>query len=458
MNDFFSRVNGPLTQSPHQRHALQEHIVSLARTDVQERIQQLKSIKSSSSDFEYTAAKEHVLRRLQRLIPGNTSSSLGAVFVAGIDEIITQPERMAKVLSDHWQTVFSYKRIDQHKLQQWLSQFNERLPFSGDPAEYTPSLLEVENSIKLARETAPGPDGIPVRVWKRLSSFAAPIFQKVLGSLFFLSEQEVAEAYPLFNEAFLTCLGKKPSFTIGSENVFEVSATRPLSVVNTDNRILANALRLTITPKAETWVSPQQRGFISGRYLLANVVDIDFEAMRVSLSHSRGVLVLFDFRAAFPSLAHDYLWNVLEKLGTPPPLIRALRCFYVNNFHTMKLKGRRFPSITSQSGIRQGCPLSPLLFAIVVDLFLRRLDTLFPHECTRAFADDIAMVLHNFDSSAELLMSDFANFAPSLGYILVCRRPYSSRCGPSTRDHSRVSCVTLSQLGAQPKSKHAANT
>ena len=211
---------------------------------------------------------------------------------------------------------------------------------------------------------------------------------------------------------------KKPSFTIGSENVFEVSATRPLSVVNTDNRILANALRLTITPKAETWVSPQQRGFISGRYLLANVVDIDFEAMRVSLSHSRGVLVLFDFRAAFPSLAHDYLWKVLEKLGMPPPLIRALRCFYVNNVHTMKLKGRRFPSITSQSGIRQGCPLSPLLFAIVVDLFLRRLDTLFPHECTRAFADDIAMVLHNFDSSADLLMSEFRKFGAISGLHL----------------------------------------
>ena len=102
----------------------------------------------------------------------------------------------------------------------------------------------------------------------------------------------------------------------------------------------------------------------------------------------------------------------------PPPLIRALRCFYVNNVHTMKLKGRRFPSITSQSGIRQGCPLSPLLFAIVVDLFLRRLDTLFPHECTRAFADDIAMVLHNFDSSADLLITEFRKFGDISGLHL----------------------------------------
>ena len=48
--------------------------------------------------------------------------------------------------------------------------------------------------------------------------------------------------------------------------------TRPLNVVNTDNRLIANAVRLHVEPLLEQWVSPMQQGFLKGRSLLSNVV------------------------------------------------------------------------------------------------------------------------------------------------------------------------------------------
>jgi hypothetical protein len=154
-----------------------------------------------------------------------------------------------------------------------------------------------------------------------------------------------------------------------------------------------------------------QRGFLQGRSLLSNVVDIDYESMRVSLKHDRGMLILFDFEAAFPSLSQEFLMECLRKVGLPPSLLHAIECLYVNNRHTLKLKGRLFPSFTATSGVRQGCPLSPLLFVICVDVLLRRLAKLLPESCIRAYADDNAMTTPNFIRDGGLILALYKEFA-----------------------------------------------
>ena len=51
--------------------------------------------------------------------------------------------------------------------------------------------------------------------------------------------------------------------------------------------------------------------------MLANILDIVYESMRVSILHSRVALVLFDFDAAFLSFSHDFKWRMLRCLGVP---------------------------------------------------------------------------------------------------------------------------------------------
>ena len=58
---------------------------------------------------------------------------------------------------------------------------------------------------------------------------------------------------------------------------------------------------MVMEPIACEWVSQMQRGFLPNRSLLASVVDIDYEAMRVSLKSERGMLILFDSRQPFPA-------------------------------------------------------------------------------------------------------------------------------------------------------------
>ena len=142
--------------------------------------------------------------------------------------------------------------------------------------------------------------------------------------------------------------------------------------MDASNRILASIFRIGLERATKDWVSHYQQGFVPGRQLLRNVVDVDHAAQKVSIKHQRGAIVLLDLRAAFPSVAHDYMWDVLKAIGVPQAMLQALQLFYQHNQHFIKAAGQVFPSFTSTSGVRQGCPLSGIIFELILYILLRK--------------------------------------------------------------------------------------
>ena len=61
------------------------------------------------------------------------------------------------------------------------------------------------------------------------------------------------------------------------------------------------------------------------------------------------------------------------------------------------------------SGVRQGCPLSPLIFVLSVDLLLRTLERI-DGITSRAFADDIGLVMDNFSRNYLVVFDIFQRF------------------------------------------------
>ena len=77
----------------------------------------------------------------------------------------------------------------------------------------------------------------------------------------------------------------------------------------------------------------------------------------------------------------------------------------------MRVEGRIFESTTVRSGVRQGCPISPLIFVLCADILIKRLEgTLIVDEVVRAFADDTAVVLANCTRSLPYLVTLFHEF------------------------------------------------
>ena len=99
-------------------HKLQQHIVELCQEDVQDRSQELKRIRDGLGEVQYGIRKEHILKKMQNLVAGNTSSSVDGMVEHEGGEVHTDPESIARILTKHWQSVFSEKQVDVVKMQE----------------------------------------------------------------------------------------------------------------------------------------------------------------------------------------------------------------------------------------------------------------------------------------------------------------------------------------------------
>src|SRR5205823_3255699 len=102
---------------------------------------------------------------------------------------------------------------------------------------------------------------------------------------------------PGFNHGFLFLLPKKDAGLI--------SDTRPLSVTNTDNRLLACAVARAIMPAVSTFLDPAQKGFLAGINGHSHIEDLNEFFYQGITNNIQRFVFLLDTAKAFDSIALD---------------------------------------------------------------------------------------------------------------------------------------------------------
>ena len=97
--------------------------------------------------------------------------------------------------------------------------------------------------------------------------------------------------------------------------------------------------------------------------------------------------LLLDFSKAFDSIHHCFIFQLLAHIGCPKWLVDTVRNLLFGVTSQVSLHGASFISLLVERGVKQGCPLSPIIFNLCTDVMIYLLKAI-KDSLTRAFADD----------------------------------------------------------------------
>ena len=317
-------------------------------------------------------------------------SGLTGVLDDNGNEITDGDEAIAHLLR-HWAVIFGDKIIDEAEAHRIAAKYVKPFP----DIQWTMDLGQFASMLASKVDSAPGPDGIPFSALRA----GGPLLCTLLYACY--REWCLGHALPsCHNYSWLWLLAKGESNEDQEDKCCRMPGdTRPLSGSNTSAKLLPSAFTYCVNSSgaADEWVTNTQRGFINGRHMLQNLADCEAHSYAASLMPGKAATVLIDYRAAFPSLARAWLFIVLSYMAIPNSVIEGLKELYRDNVHLFQKGSRIYFAFMGLAGVKQGCPASALLFALVTHPILLYLqDALTPRSVLRAYADDLMFVLRKF--------------------------------------------------------------
>ena len=78
------------------------------------------------------------------------------------------------------------------------------------------------------------------------------------------------------------------------------------------------------------------------------------------------MIISIDAEKAFDKVQHSFMFKVLQKIGIEGLYFNLIKAIYNNPTANIILNGEKLKSFSLKSGTRQGCPLSTLLFIVVL--------------------------------------------------------------------------------------------
>lgn len=361
-----------------------------------------------------------VVRRAKRAVED-------AELAAKIDEWYTSPKRFWRSFqgsrqagpldsdvpgwSAHFDALFQGQGAGQYEGGSFEAHLQHHAHLFDGPASASAAALlggdisaaEVARALgMLARHKAAGPDGLP-------AEFLSEAFELIeldgkmakswvlAARIARLFTRVFEEGYPLaWGTCALTPVPKPKGDPARRDDYRGIAVSPALS------KLYSLVLLNRLDPWAEkAGVRAQgQAGFRAGRGPMDNAAVLQHVCERYTEARLPMFAAFIDFRKAYDCVDRKLLWVALERLGVKGRMLSALQAMYGSVCMQVRCGGQLGVPFPAETGVRQGDPLSPLLFGLYID----RLEGWLARQCPDAGA---------------LVAGDFAAGAPAEGARLL---------------------------------------
>ena len=278
-------------------------------------------------------------------------------------ENITKGPKILKEIHTYYKKLYDHNRIDEVKLEEVLKDVPK---LSEMQKNSTKGLITYDECLKalksLSNGKTPGLDGITTDFYKKIWNDVSTTVLDSINNAFEKNEMSTDQRAGL-----ITLSPKKNKLRSFLKN------WRPITLLTVDYKLLAKALALRLKDILPDYIDESQFGYIKDRYIGENIrCVIDLNTM-CKMKNIEAYAIQIDFEKAFDSVNWEFMLKSLEHMNFDKDFVRWVKILYNNTNSCVANNGHKTEVFNLRRGVHQGCPLSALLFIILVQVLQQML-------------------------------------------------------------------------------------
>lgn len=283
------------------------------------------------------------------------------------------------------------------------------------------TVKEIEDALHgIGDLKAPGEDGYGAKFFKVCWSF---IKKDVIAAVMEFFDHN--RLYKPFNKTVVTLIPK-------NDDAKCVKDYRPIAGCTTFYKIISKILTARLGGVLQDVISHNQSAFVPGQNI-HNHIMLAYELIR-GYTRKNGTprcMMQSNLQKAYDMVDWRALEDVMQEIGLPRTFTNWIMTTVKTVSYSFNINGQMTEDMQACRGIRQGDPISPLLFVIMMEYFNRMFDKMqqnpnFNHhaKCEKmgithlTFADDVLLFCRGDSKSVDMMLDTVQNFSDATGLVI----------------------------------------
>ena len=279
-------------------------------------------------------------------------------------EVLTNQQEILEEQTAFYKKLYS-QQTEATNIEEAVNIFLENEPFQKidtEEARQCEGNITIEETgaaaSKMTNGSAPGSDGLTIEFYKFFWNRIGEMITRSYNDSFMNGELSYTQ-----RQGIITLIHKGKDLERDKLNNW-----RPITLTNTDYKILAKVLAERLGKVIDKIVSKDQVGYIKGRSIATVIRTIDDAINYLNKTGKVGYLLALDYAKAFDSLSKNFMLCSFDMFGFGSDFKRWVEVLTSKSQSCINHGGWLSEPFSVLCGIRQGCPFSPLAFILAVEL------------------------------------------------------------------------------------------